>query len=992
MASTEWTVSKVRATFIEFFQSKGCECIASSSCVPHNDPTLLFTNAGMNQFKSKFLGTTEPSSPLFKMKGSVNSQKCIRAGGKHNDLDDVGRDTYHHTFFEMMGNWSFGDYFKRESIAWAWELLTVVYKLDPERLYVSYYEGDEPLGLEADAESYEEWLKYVPAERIVKGNTKDNFWEMGDVGPCGMSSEIHYDMVGGGRDAAHLVNVSDDVIEIWNLVFIQFNRAVPNGPLAKLNENHVDTGLGLERLCTILQGKKANYDIDVFQSVFAGLETLTGAGAYGGRFGDDDVQHHDMAYRVVADHMRTLVFAIGDGQLLDNDGRGYVLRRILRRALRYARRYLGATRIGVLADLVPYVIGSLADAYPDVVAKRDEIMDEVRLEEQRFSECLTNGTRQFEKRLERLGEDEALPIGDAVDLYVTYGFPGDLTIRMLEDAGRTPFALAQFEAALEASKDRSQKSFSAFTGFGFTPMQLAQLGTDGVPTTDDSPKYERGDTLAAGIEATVLALFDGDAFVDELRVERRTPAASSSAASSSSSAEQAGGGDDEEGELEDEELRSNRMVAVFFDATCFYAEGGGQACDHGVVALKQGDGKLVVRDVQKYSGYVAHIGYVSSGTLKRGERTLLGVDVARRRPIASNHTTTHMLNWALRSTLGDHVEQRGSSVLPTRFRFDYKQRKAMNGKQLASVTDDVNKLIESDVEVFDQVAPRSLALKIKTLRFLPEETYPLQVRVVSVGQPVERLIAEPDSDEFLSYSVEFCGGTHMARTGEAQQFEIVSEEALGAGVRRIIGVTGAEAAEARASGVRLLQRLRDAEQLPAGQINAALPALRVLVDDKKTPVPADVRFQCRAILAALDAKNMKAIKAGRKDAGRKSAEFADAAIAALGADGAPRHYIAAIDVDGDRRQIAAALKKIVAAHRDAAILVVSTNAQAKKPSTVVSAQVPKAHRFSAADWAKAAVEPSGGRGGGSQTIGNATVPGVDKLQQILNDAQQFADK
>ncbi|MDP2436806.1 MAG: alanine--tRNA ligase-related protein, partial [archaeon] len=331
-SSLEWPASRVRQAFIEFFVSKGCSFIPSSSVIPWSDPTLLFTNAGMNQFKTKFLGTTEPDHPFYALKGAANSQKCIRAGGKHNDLDDVGRDTYHHTFFEMMGNWSFGHYFKTESIAWAWDLLTQVYGLDPERLYASYYEGEPALGLEPDTESYNEWLKYLPKERIVPGNTKDNFWEMGDTGPCGMSSEIHYDMIGGGRNAAHLVNCSDEVIEIWNLVFIQFNRAEKNGKLDKLSENHVDTGMGLERVCAILQKVRSNYDIDNFQKIFAGIQAESGAGPYTGKFHGEDPLFHDMSYRVIADHMRTVVFAISDGQLLDNVGRGYVVRRILRRA------------------------------------------------------------------------------------------------------------------------------------------------------------------------------------------------------------------------------------------------------------------------------------------------------------------------------------------------------------------------------------------------------------------------------------------------------------------------------------------------------------------------------------------------------------------------------------------------------------------------------------------------------------------------------------
>ena len=378
------SASAIRRSFIQFFEERAHTFVPSSTTCPINDPSLrdTFANAGMNQYKPIFQGTLDPNSPLQGLKRAVNSQKCIRAGGKHNDLDDVGKDTYHHTFFEMLGNWSFGDYFKEEAIGWSFELLTKVWGIDPDRLYATYFEGNPDQDLPPDLETKAIWMKYLPEDHILPGNMKDNFWEMGDTGPCGPCSEVHYDRIG-GRNAADLVNQDDpNVLEVWNNVFIQFDR-VEGGTLNPLPDKHVDTGMGLERIVSVLQNKLSNYDTDIFMPLFDAIQKLTGARAYSGKVGADDTDGVDEAYRVIADHIRTLVIAITDGQMPGNEGRGYVLRRILRRAVRYGRQKLNAPE-GFFAALAPTVVASLGEAFPELKENPTRVQAIIADEEESF--------------------------------------------------------------------------------------------------------------------------------------------------------------------------------------------------------------------------------------------------------------------------------------------------------------------------------------------------------------------------------------------------------------------------------------------------------------------------------------------------------------------------------------------------------------------------------------------------------------------------------
>ncbi|CAI5438382.1 unnamed protein product [Caenorhabditis angaria] len=773
------TSSEVRSTFINFFREKYEHTyVHSSSVIPHDDPTLLFANAGMNQFKPLFLGIADPNSDLAKLKRAVNTQKCIRAGGKHNDLDDVGKDVYHHTYFEMLGNWSFGDYFKKEIITWAWELLTKVYGIPADRLYVSVFGGDEANGVPADSEARDIWRSVgVPDERILNFGMKDNFWEMGDVGPCGPCSEIHYDRIG-GRDASHLVNADDPmVVEIWNLVFIQFNRE-EGGALRSLPAKHIDCGLGLERLIAVMQDKSSNYDTDIFTPIFDAIHQGSGIRAYTGNVGSDDTDGVDMAYRVVADHVRTLTIALSDGGRPDNSGRGYVLRRILRRGVRYATEKLNS-QPGFFASLVPVVISILGATFPELNRDPETVMDIINDEEKQFLKTLSRGRILFQRAIAALPQGTTTFPGDiAWRLYDTYGFPADLTQLMAEEKGLTVDSTA-FEDARKKAIETSSAGTGKFRDtLDLDVHALAELQQKNVPTTDDSPKYAY---KFSGDGANAVYTFEP--CVGKILAIRR------------------------DGKFVNE-LSAGEEGAILLDKTNFYAEQGGQIYDVGVLSkVNEESSEFNVSNCQVRGGYIVLVGS-AEGHFTVGDEVNQRFDEDRKQLIMKNHTGTHVLNYALRKVLNDS-DQKGSLVTSDKLRFDFTNKQAMTVKQVKEAEEHAQALVNTRGNVYAKNSPLADAKKIKGLRAMFDETYPDPVRVVAVGTPVEELLKNPDADAGENTTVEFCGGTHLQNVSHIGKIVIASEEAIAKGIRRIVALTGPEAERAIARADRLETRLTE---------------------------------------------------------------------------------------------------------------------------------------------------------------------------------------
>ncbi|KRD80108.1 alanine--tRNA ligase [Lysobacter sp. Root983] len=739
------TTNEIRSDFLEFFRGKGHTIVPSAPLVPANDPTLLFTNSGMVQFKNVFLG----SEKLGYVR-AADVQRCLRAGGKHNDLDQVGYTARHHTFFEMLGNWSFGDYFKEDAIAWAWELLTGVWGLAPERLLVTVYHTDD--------EAFDIWNKQigVPADRIVRiGDNKgapyasDNFWQMADTGPCGPCTEIFYDHgehIAGGPPGSPDED-GDRYIEIWNLVFMQFDRQ-PDGSLMPLPAPCVDTGMGLERLAAVLQHAHSNYEIDLFRRLIQAAAEFTSTA---------DLDNKSL--RVIADHIRACSFLIVDGVLPSNEGRGYVLRRIIRRALRHG--WMLGQKQPFFYRMVAALVEVMGEAYPELPAKRELVERALQAEEERFAETLDSGMRIFDEVAAR--SQDAIPGADAFRLYDTYGFPVDLTADIARERGLS-VDMAGFDAAMEEQKRRAREAGK----FGNATTMPAELAAQLAPT--QFLGYER--LTEGGLE--VVALLKDGRPVDLIEA-----------------------GDE---------------AVVILDRTPFYAESGGQVGDAG--ELDEAGTRFLVRDTQKFAGqFHGHLGRMSAGTLRRGDRVLGAVDAPRRAATVLNHSATHLLHAALRQVLGDHVVQKGSLVAPDRLRFDFAHFQPLTDAELAQIERRVNAEVRGNHAAEVHQMGMQEALDFGALALFGEK-YGDRVRVLRMGET----------------STELCGGTHVSRTGDIGLFKILAEGGVSAGVRRIEAVTGQGALD---HVTEEEQRLEEAARLLGGNPSDLSDKLRSLLDRQK---------------------------------------------------------------------------------------------------------------------------------------------------------------
>ena len=709
------TANEIRDSFKKFFESKQHTIVPSAPMVIKDDPTLMFTNAGMNQWKDIILGTRDPEP-----RRRADTQKCLRVSGKHNDLEEVGHDTYHHTMFEMLGNWSFGDYFKEGAIDMAWEYLVDVIGLDPKDLYVTVFEGDPSEGLARDDEAEQYWLKHVPADHIINGNKHDNFWEMGDTGPCGPCSEIHVDSrtpeEKAKKPGRELVNMDDpQVIEIWNLVFMQFNRKA-DGSLEKLAMNVIDTGMGFERLVRMLQGKHSNYDTDIFQPIIKAEEQISGQ-----KYGEKE--DTDVAMRVCADHLRAVSFSIADGQLPSNAKAGYVIRRILRRAVRYAYTFLGQ-KDGFLYKLVPTLVHEMGDAFPELKAQQQLITKVIKEEEDSFLRTLDKGIALLDKamndikanREQRTANGQLVLDGvQAFRLFDTYGFPLDLTELICRENGFTVDE-EQFNVEMQKQKERARNAAAV--------------------ENSDWVELKAGEQQFVGYDYTEYNCHI-------LRYRKVTQ-------------------------------KKNEFYELVLDATPFYGEMGGQVGDCGVLVNE--DETIEIIDTKRENNQSVHI--VKQLPKNPAAEFMACVDTDKRNASAANHTATHLLDYALKQILGDHVEQKGSFVSPDTLRFDFSHFEKVTDEQLREVERMVNDMIRQDIHIDEhRDVPFDEAKKLGAIALFGEK-YGDKVRVVRFGP-----------------SCEFCGGIHATSTGRIGFFKIISESSVAAGIRRIEARTGKECEE-----------------------------------------------------------------------------------------------------------------------------------------------------------------------------------------------------
>lgn len=747
-------VNDIRSTFLSYFEKNGHAVVDSSPLVPRNDPTLMFVNSGMVQFKNLFTGVETRD-----YQRATSAQKCVRAGGKHNDLDNVGYTARHHTFFEMLGNFSFGDYFKKEAIPFAWDLITKDFGIDKSRLVTTVYHTDD--------EAFAIWKSLgVPEDRIIRIATSDNFWQMGPTGPCGPCTEIFYDhgdhIWGGPPGSAE--EDGDRFIEIWNVVFMQ-NEQFADGTMRELDMQSIDTGMGLERIAALLQGSHDNYDTDLFKALIEASAQAVGVDPYG----DQNVHH-----RVIADHLRSTSFLIADGVLPSNEGRGYVLRRIMRRAMRHAH-LLGA-KDPMMYRLVPELVRQMGQAYPELGRAQPMIEETLLLEETRFKTTLDRGLKLLDAELEGMAEGTALPGETAFKLYDTYGFPLDLTQDALREKG-VAVDTDGFTSAMAAQKAKAR---AAWSGSGEAADESVWFD---IADAEGSTEFLGYDTETA--EGQIRAIVQDGAVVKT-----------------------ATGG---------------AAVQLVLNQTPFYAESGGQVGDTGV--LKTDGGTVRISDVRKKAGVFVHFGEVLDGTITTGDAAELVVDHTRRSAIRANHSATHLLHEALRVALGDHVAQRGSLNAEDRLRFDFSHSKAMNADEMAQVERDVNAFIRQNTPVDTRIMTPDEARDLGAQALFGEK-YGDEVRVVSMG----KLVGSGKGSDKNTYSLELCGGTHVQRTGDIGAFVMLGDSASSSGVRRIEALTGQAAQDYLRGQDHLLAEAALVLKAPASEVPARIKSLQ---DERK---------------------------------------------------------------------------------------------------------------------------------------------------------------
>jgi alanine--tRNA ligase len=1086
-----WTTDRVRETFVNYFVNRHSHTHhPSSPLLPSaEEDTLLFVNSGMVQFKPAFEGRVpEAGHPLSGLKRATNSQKCIRAGGKHNDLDDVGKDNYHHTFFEMLGSWSFGDYFKEESIDQAWELLTKEFGLRPEQLYATYFGGDEDLGIPADIEARNLWRRYLPESNILPGNMKDNFWEMGDVGPCGPCSELHYDRIGGGRNAADLVNQDDpDVLEIWNLVFMQYirekSRDGKSTTLESLGEKHIDTGMGLERLASILQGEKSNYKIDAFQIILDkiyrmrcessnrdasnattestdtreekllkmlkdakrrykelskktlememeryatptdrvnGEAATLSMGAAAAKANEESILIQeeidtlrslrssmspvnilpyqdsvgsledpygvDAAYRVVADHVRTLVFALGDRVQPGNVGRGYVLRRIFRRGVLYGQRTLGLND-SFFSELAPTVVKIYGDAYPELREEQTTIVTALKAEEALFQETWEAGQIDFEKLTEKMRKTGSTTVTgvDAARLHQERGFPIDLTRLLAEERGmlvdEEGFEIAQAEhVALSKGKGASGGSSGSSGGDGGDLLGIESATRDFRNVTGWKGKQSTDVYGRLSGESSVLAISSNEG---------------------------------QKGHSLANKIYEGSSVAVALSSTGFYVESGGQVDDFGMLSLSNENGDkacIEVVGMKDVGGVLWHVGRVQSIESSHGDgnsfecgivvadtiNAIWEVNKSRRSQISVNHSATHLFNAALRqvvigSSNGETIntdengscDQRGSLVDDERLRFDFSLSRSLTNNEINSIEKIVNDWIDTDSQVYVGHLPLQNALNnVPGIRAVFGESYPDPVRVVSVGIPVDELSEQKYATSSCFSSVELCGGTHVDRTSEIKLFVVCEERGIAKGVRRVSCLTGEAANISNQKASTLASRIDAAEKNLTTSGEHDLRAIAMDIDETASSLP----YTKKTILRGRIETNLRKVAKHKKEM-EKGAEMKLHSVLKDGIESG--QIVIKVEEDGCgvkpkrmRKIITKLLKK---SKTDAIFIVVE-----KDDGGMCYALCGKKSKVDAGNWVKSATSAGGGKGGGTNDFAQAT--GIINVQNALDAATLFYNK